>query len=569
MKKRIVSLIILLALFISLLPAVIPSAMAYGDMGKAGKTNTITRGSLHSAAIDKDGKLYTWGGNACGQLGHGDLDNRNVPTVVQDLSNVISVCAGHDYTMALTANGRLYTWGYNFCGQLGLGDESNRNKPTRVTAITNVVAISVGEKHSAAINGNGELYTWGDNQAGELGITEHDNVKIYKVSTPTKVESLSNVIAVALGSDTTAAITANGDLYMWGDNLYRQLGVGSTADSVRVPTKVNSLSNVVAVSLGFAFSSAVTANGDLYTWGFNPFGQLGLGDYDDRATPTKVVSLPNVVSVYMSAFHSAALTADGSLYTWGDNLYSQLGHGDYYDCPIPVKVNIANVVAVGLGFDNTAVLTADGKIYNWGSNDNGQLGLGRYDDEPHPNPAPVPTLPETKLPGDTPFVAIIGRVSSYNPQRKTIITLYEAGTNTVAATKTIEATSGIGTITQDFRLDGIPEGAYDLVISKQTHLNFKITDIIIGSGDLNLTTNSNKNISTILLPCGDVNSDGYINSSDLANLILPENYSKPVSEARNPLTDLVGTGFVEPSSLSVIILPANYDKTPPIYKFAS
>ena len=164
-------------------------------------------------------------------------------------------------------------------------------------------------------------------------------------------------------------------------------------------------------------------------------------------------------------------------------------------------------------------------------------------------------------------VTVSGRISSYNPQRETKIALYRAGSehlvNDLAAKTTIEAKeAGSGQITQDFTLEYVPAGVYDLVVSKQTHVNYTITGVIVGKIDMDLSTHPDSNINMITLPCGDINEDGFINSSDLSIIIMPSNYGKQITEAGvNPLADLIGSGWVNSSTLSVIILPANYDKT--------
>jgi hypothetical protein len=180
------------------------------------------------------------------------------------------------------------------------------------------VTIVFGESHNAAITQNRELYMWGNNNFGQLGLG-HNN----RVNEPEKVTVLSNVVAVSLGVSHSAAITANGDLYTWGHDGSGKLGLGIinlATPFVNIPTKVTALSNVVAVSLGDSHSAAITANGDLYTWGANGSGQLGLGDIfwdSNRAVPNKVTALSNVKTVCLGERYSAAVTANGNLYEWG------------------------------------------------------------------------------------------------------------------------------------------------------------------------------------------------------------------------------------------------------------
>lgn len=226
------------------------------------------------------------------------------------------------------------------------------------------VSVSLGSEHSAAITENGDLYMWGSNGNGQLG----DGTTIDK-KTPTKI--MSNVKLVSLGRLHTAAITNNGDLYMWGENGDGQLGNGTTTSS-NIPIKI--MSNVKSVSLGwYYYSAAITENGDLYTWGFNGSGQLGDGTTYKRYNPTKIMS--NVKSVSLGSDHSAAITENDDLYTWGNNGYGKLGDGTTYKRHAPTKI-MSNIKSVELGKYHSAAITNNGDLYMWGDNGFGQLGTG-------------------------------------------------------------------------------------------------------------------------------------------------------------------------------------------------
>lgn len=117
---------------------------------------------------------------------------------------------------------------------------------------------------------------------------------------------------VCLGYDCNAVITENGDLYMWGDNNYAQLGNASYQD-VYTPEKI--MENVAQVSLGERHSAAITENGDLYMWGYNYYGQLGDGSKKNSIIPKKIME--NVAQVSLGQYYSAAITKNGELYVWG------------------------------------------------------------------------------------------------------------------------------------------------------------------------------------------------------------------------------------------------------------
>ena len=99
----------------------------------------ILTGNVHTTAITPDGRLFTWGRNDFGQLGQGDITNRNVPTENTNLPpgvtnwNDVEIIIGSQHSFAITPDGRLFTWGRNIDGALGLGDTTNRNVPTENT----------------------------------------------------------------------------------------------------------------------------------------------------------------------------------------------------------------------------------------------------------------------------------------------------------------------------------------------------------------------------------------------------------------------------------------------------
>ena len=176
---------------------------------------------------------------------------------------------------------------------------------------------------------------------------------------------------VSLGEYHSAAITADGSLWTWGYNTYGQLG-DSTTTNRSTPVKV--LDNVVAVSLGTSHSAAVKTDGSLWTWGSNGFGQLGDGTTLNHSRPEKV--LDNVATVSLGDFHSAAIKTDGSLWTWGCNDDGELGDGKrILGRSTPVKI-LDNVSAVFLGGNHSAAIKTDGSLWTWGSNWFGQLGDG-------------------------------------------------------------------------------------------------------------------------------------------------------------------------------------------------
>ena len=133
----------------------------------------IACGYHHNAAIDENGRVYTWGRGTFGQLGQTEITNQALPTrIALPLMNipVVEISCGWQHTLAVTSNGFLYSWGLNINGQLGLGDYTDRDTPTFVESMIgqNIVKVAAGHSHSAMITDSNKLYTWGANPDSRL-----------------------------------------------------------------------------------------------------------------------------------------------------------------------------------------------------------------------------------------------------------------------------------------------------------------------------------------------------------------------------------------------------------------
>ena len=120
---------------------------------------------------------------------------------------------------------------------------------------------------------------------------------------------------VTTGNWHSLALAANGRLWAWGDNLSGQLGTGSSQNANPVPTQIDSLSDVVAVDAGNAFTLALTADGTAWSWGNNANGQLGSGGSGNQRAPVPVVGLQDVRAVAAGGWNGYALRCDGSVWS--------------------------------------------------------------------------------------------------------------------------------------------------------------------------------------------------------------------------------------------------------------
>lgn len=175
----------------------------------------------------------------------------------------------------------------------------------------------------------------------------------------------------------------DGELYSWGSNAFGQLGLGSSGNCVRLPTVVIALqwTPIMQLAAGGSHSAVVSYTGALYMWGKNEFGQLGLSDNSRRVVPTLQRSLRDqkVAHISLGDEHSAALTTEGGLFTFGAGMYGQLGHGRTANELLPRKVFElmgTPIVQVSAGRCHTLAANKYGRVYSFGLNGSGQLGVG-------------------------------------------------------------------------------------------------------------------------------------------------------------------------------------------------
>ncbi len=387
MKKRMVSVIVMVALFLNSILGMTEMTYAGTEAIKTKEeayinksVKSVTNNGSTTAAITTDGDLYCWGQNDYGQVGNGTITDQTSPQKV--LSNVESVCLGNKNSAVITTNSDLYCWGKNDCGQVGNGTEVNQASPQKV--LSNVKSVFYNNVRWAVITISGDLYCWGKNNYGQVG-----NGATINQTSPVKI--LSDVKSVCLGYKNNAAITINEDLYCWGENNYGQVGNGTT---IKQTSPIKVLGNIKSVSLSDYNSAAITTDGDLYCWGKNDDGQVGNGITINQARPIKILS--NVKSVSLSGYNSAAITENGDLYCWGSNGYGQVGNGTTKNQLKPKKI-LSNVDSVFWEERNGAAITTDRDLYHWGDNTFGQIGNGTIADRGALPVKPIKILNNVKL----------------------------------------------------------------------------------------------------------------------------------------------------------------------------
>ena len=218
------------------------------------------------------------------------------------------------------------------------------------------------------------LLSWGDNTYGQLGL---NNTTAY--SSPKQVGANIWTYVASFGKDRNfLAVQANGTLWSWGLNNYGQLGLGNRTD-YSSPKQVGALTNWLKVASGYTSSFAIKTDGTLWSWGSDPngFGFLGLGNTTAYSSPKQVGSLTNWSSVASGFRPTMAVKTDGTLWTWGNNYFGSLGLGNTTSYSSPKQVGaLTNWLKVSCGYATMFAIKTDGTLWAWGDNIAGQLGLG-------------------------------------------------------------------------------------------------------------------------------------------------------------------------------------------------
>jgi alpha-tubulin suppressor-like RCC1 family protein len=298
----------------------------------------------------------------------------------------------------VVVRGALFDWGDDRFGNLGDGSLSNA-VPTGVTLpiqiplpadlqvipefIPGWMQVASGTRHTLALDTGGLLYVAGDHSLGQTGNSTNSSQPFF---TPFRLFSPGAFITckdIAAGSLHSLALANNGQLYAWGFNAFGQLGVGSNS-TVLGPTLVRFPAGVTAwtaIAAGTNHSLALANDGNIYAWGQGFGGVLGNGASTNSPVPQRVIRPVEVTAwlkIAAGANHNLALGNNGKLYAWGLGNSGQLGNGTFANFAVPMPVNappgVSDWQAIAAGTFHSLGIGNDGNLYAWGTGLQGQLG---------------------------------------------------------------------------------------------------------------------------------------------------------------------------------------------------
>ncbi len=387
----------------------------------------IAAGTNYSAAVNKDGEVWTWGNNSNGQLGDGTVVNKYTPVRVKaNLTGVIGVACGNTHMIALKSDGTVYTWGYNQYGKLGDNTTTQRTIPVKMletadTYVQDAVAVEASANNSYVLKEDGTVLAVGLGTSGQLGDGTNTN-KILPVSVKSKDGSgvLNNIKAIKTGANSVVALTKDNTVVAWGINTNGQLGNDETTNrslpvQVKDETGLKELDEILYIGAGANHVLTVENNGYVQVWGSNAQKQLSETSITQAKLPiyigTKIVATPSSakmkvgdtqkLDIQMNAFNLfkseeevarqvtfkslntniATVSTDGIITAVSNGITKVVAQDSLSGKVTTVEVSVLEDGAIATpkiasGSNHTVALKADGTVWTYGYNNVGQLGLG-------------------------------------------------------------------------------------------------------------------------------------------------------------------------------------------------
>ena len=359
----------------------------------------LVAGGYFTCSLSATGTVRCWGDNAYGQLGNGSSNplGETASVAVLGVTNAVEITAGDYHACALLNDGRVKCWGYGFYGQLGYGSKgTGSNKSTAVFVqnsagtgdLTGVVSISAGQQYTCAVLSDKTAKCWGQTQSGRLGNGDSGGSEADWKPLPVDVKTnastvLTDIEEIVTGGGTSCALLSDATVKCWGNNVNGQLGIGNTSTSTYA-VGFSNIANVVAMTAGMGHVCVLKAAAMYCAGGAS--NKYVYARQMPNSTPVEFLdaqtSVSNAKQVVATDSATCILRSDstvacaGGFFKFEDSTTTAVsGSGPGPTSTFTAIAGLTGVVALAGGGEHICASLVVG-LKCWGKNNLGQLGNG-------------------------------------------------------------------------------------------------------------------------------------------------------------------------------------------------
>lgn len=335
----------------------------------------IGTGFLITMTIPTDGQIWGWGYNILGQLGDGSKTSRLTPVSIHgNKKTFCKINGGLNYTIGLEYNGQVWAWGYNAYGNLGDDSTTNRCTPVSVLGAKKTFCkITSGQNHIIVLQNNGQIWGWGYNNNGQLG----DNTVASKRTPVSILGGKKTFCEISASQYSTFGIEHDGQVWSWGYNTYGLLGIDSLDNKSTPVSVLGNKKTFCKIAGGTNHAIGLDYNGQVWAWGYNLYGRIGDNSLTSRLTPVSILGdKKTFCKITGGQNHTVCIQHNGQVWSWGYNNNGQLGDDSTTSKRTPVSIhgNKKTFCQISTGQNHTIGIEHNGNIWTWGYNTHGQIG---------------------------------------------------------------------------------------------------------------------------------------------------------------------------------------------------
>lgn len=293
----------------------------------------ISCGYYFTICLDSSGKLWSFGMNYYGQLGIGNTINKNSPVEVENIPPISFISCGDYHSLCISEKNELWAFGLNNNGQLCINSNNQIEESPKISEYNDIQSISCGGGYSMFQKKNGEIYSCGDNNYGQCGIGEIKSSK-----KPILIPNLPSAICqFSCGNVHSVFLDENGNVYGTGHNM----GIGAKSNQSNI-IKIPNIAKVKFIATLHCTTIFIDEDNCCWSLGNNIKGQLGTGNTNNSMNPYKIKELTNITNLSSSGStsqHVLVANNKGQVFAFGNNDYGQLGLNDFELRTLPTMLD--------------------------------------------------------------------------------------------------------------------------------------------------------------------------------------------------------------------------------------